>query len=498
MMSVTDLSARDIPFVAGGAKRLLIGADWVDAASGATMPSVDPSTGDELVAVADAGAEDVDRAVGAARAAFGGAWRTMAPAARQRLLWKVADVLQEHYAELKILTAADMGTPVGRDAAAGAEAATDMIRYFAGWPTKIAGATLPNSIAGMFSYTRREPAGVVGAFVPYNSPFTQFVKKLGAVLATGCTMVVKPADQASLTILRVAELCIEAGVPDGVLNVITGGPTAGAAIVEHPDIDSIVFTGSTTVGQQLVRAAAGSLKRLTLELGGKSPHIVFADADLDRAVPMAAMMVFANSGQGCSNGTRIFVERPVYDQVVEGCASIADTFRVGNSLDPETTLGPVITAAHLDRVLAFVESGHEEGARLVAGGRRIVDGALADGYFVAPTVFADVDDGMRIAREEIFGPVASILPFDTEDEVVARANATRFGLAGGLWTRDVGRAHRVADALHAGTVWVNTYNQLDPAVPFGGYGMSGWGKEAGPESLDGFLNTKSVWINTQS
>jgi aldehyde dehydrogenase (NAD+) len=497
MSSVTTPSAVDVPFLAGGAKKLLIGGDWVGAASGKTMPSINPSTGAVLVDVADGDADDVERAVAAARTAFEGPWRTTSPAARQRLLWKIADVLEANYAELKTLTAADMGTPVGRDPRLGAEYVMDMVRYFAGWPTKIRGDTLANSIPGMLTYTRKEPIGVVAAYVPYNSPLTQFVKKLGAVLATNCTMVVKPADQASLTILRVAELCLEAGVPEGVINVVTGGPAAGAAIAEHPGVDSIVFTGSTTVGQELVRAAAGNLKRLTLELGGKSPHIIFADADLAAAVPMAAMMVFANSGQGCSNGTRIFVERAVYDDVVQGCAQMAGTLKAGNSLDPETSLGPVITAQHLARVMGYVESGQHEGARLVAGGNRIEDGELANGYFVAPTVFADVHDTMRIAREEIFGPVACILPFDSLEEVVGRANATSFGLAGGVWTRDIGKAHRVADALHAGTVWVNTYNQLDPAVPFGGYQMSGWGKEAGPESLEGFLNTKSVWINTQ-
>ena len=497
MSSIPTASEQNIPFLDGGAKKLLIGGEWVEAASGKTMPSVNPSTGKVLTDVAEADAEDVERAVAAARRAFEGPWRTTTPAARQRLILRIADILEENYAELKILTAADMGSPVGRDPHFGAEGATDVVRYFAGWATKISGDTLPNSIPGMFSYTRKEPIGVVGAYVPFNSPFTQFVKKLGAVLATGCTMVVKPADQASLTILRIGELCSEAGVPEGVLNVITGGSEAGAAIVEDPGVDSIVFTGSTEVGQELVKAAAGNLKRLTLELGGKSPHIIFADADLARAVPSAGMMVFANSGQGCSNGTRIFVERTVYEDVTQGIAQMAGSLKAGNSLDPETTLGPVITARQRDRVMSLVEGAQHEGARLVAGGHRVEDGDLAKGFFVEPTVFADVDDTMRIAREEIFGPVASILPFDSVEDVTARANATSFGLAGGVWTQDVGKAHRIADALQAGTVWVNTYNMLDPAVPFGGYKTSGWGKEGGPAALDAFLNTKAVWINTQ-
>jgi aldehyde dehydrogenase (NAD+) len=497
MTSVTTASAPDLSFLEGGAKRLLIGNQWVEAASGRTIPSLNPSTGRQLIDIADADVEDVTRAVAAAREAFEGPWRTTSPAARQRLLWRIADLLEANYAELKMLTAADMGSPVGSDPCLGAEGITDMIRYLAGWATKISGDTLPNSVPGMLTYTRKEPIGVVGAYVPYNSPFTQFIKKLGAVLATGCTMVVKPADDASLTVLRAAELCLEAGVPEGVLNIVTGGPRAGVAIAENADVDSIVFTGSTTVGQELIRMAAGNLKRLTLELGGKSPHIIFADSDLDRAVATAAAMVFANSGQGCSNGTRLFVERPIYEDVVQRLADLAGGLKVGNSLDPETTHGPVITQRHLDRVLGYVESGQQEGARLVIGGNRVEEGDLAKGFFVEPTVFADVQDTMRIAREEIFGPVACILPFDSFDEVVARANASSFGLAGGVWTRDIGKAHRLADALQAGTIWVNTYNMLDPGVPFGGYKMSGWGKEAGAESLEGFLNTKSVWINTQ-
>ncbi len=495
MMSIVS-SKYDLSFLEGGAKKLLIGGEWLEAASGKTMPSINPSTGEVIGEVADADVHDVQRAVASARAAFEGPWRSVTPMGRQRLLLQIADVLEANYAELKALNAVDMGTPVGPDPSFGAAATMDMIRYYAGWATKIMGETLPNSL-GMVSFTRKEPVGVVAAYVPFNSPITQFVKKLGAVLATGCTMVVKPADQASLTLLRVAELLLEAGVPDGVVNFITGGPAAGAALAEDPGVDAIVFTGSTAVGQQLVKAAAGNLKRLTLELGGKSPHIIFADANLTNAIPTAAMMVFANSGQGCSNGTRIFVERAVYDEVVEGCVQLADALKIGDSLDPQTTHGPLITERQLERVLDLVQSGQDQGARLVAGGSRVVDNGLERGFFVRPTVFADVDDAMTIAQEEIFGPVACILPFDGVEEVTARANATSLGLAGGIWTQDITKAHRLAEALQVGTVWVNTYNMLDPAVPFGGYKMSGWGKEGGADALDAFLKTKTVWINTQ-
>ena len=385
------------------------------------MPSINPSTGEVLADVADADAEDVQRAVAAARRAFEGPWRTTSPVARQRLLWKIADVLEANYAELKTLTAADMGTPVGRDPRVGAEYVMDMVRYFAGWPTKISGETLPNSVPGMLTYTRKEPIGVVGALRAVQQPAhpVREEARRGARdrlhdggEAGGSGQLDHPPGRRSCS--------MEAGVPEGVVNVITGGPAAGAAIVEHPDVDSIVFTGSTTVGQELVRAAAGNLKRLTLELGGKSPDIIFADADLERAVPTAAMMVFANSGQGCSNGTRIFVERAVHDEVVEGLAADGRTLKIGNSLDPETFLGPVDHRAAPVAGDGLHREREGRGRPLVAGGNRVEDGELAKGYFVAPTVFVDVQDTMRIAREEIFGPVACVLPFDSDEEVVAR------------------------------------------------------------------------------
>jgi aldehyde dehydrogenase (NAD+) len=486
-------------FLEGGPKKLLIGGEWVQAASGKTFPSINPSTGEVIATLAEADHSDADRAVAAARAAFEGEWRQAKPRDREALLWRIADAVEAHYDELRMLEALDMGLPIGRRrGTSGPVFEADVLRYFAGCATKIHGETIPNSMPGsILTYTLKEPVGVVAAIVPWNRPTSNAVWKIGPALATGCTLVLKPAEEAGLVALRLGELMLEAGLPAGVVNILTGfGETVGAALTEHPDVDKVAFTGSTAVGQQIIRASAGNLKRLSLELGGKSPDVVFADADLTRAIPGAAMGVFANSGQVCCAGTRIFVERPIYDDFVTGVSEFAQKLKVGNSLDPDTRIGPLVSAEQLERVTGYLEIGPSEGVRTTAGGSRLTDGDLASGYFVAPTVFADVEDDMRVAREEIFGPVACVLPFDSLDEVATRANATPYGLAGGIWTRDVGKAHRLAGLMQSGTVWVNTMLLFDPAVPFGGYKMSGWGREMGEAAIEEYLNTKSVWIET--
>jgi aldehyde dehydrogenase (NAD+) len=479
-------------------KQMLIGGKWVSAVSGKSFPSINPSTGATIATLAEGDAADIDLAVAAARQAFGGPWRKFTPQQRQNLLLKLADLVDQHFDEMHLLDVLDMGVPISMSG--GPAWFSEVLRYYAGWATKIEGETVANSYPGsFFSYTLKEPIGVVGSIIPWNGPLSSAIWKIAPVLATGCTMVLKPAEEAALSVLRLGELIGELDIPEGVVNIVTGfGETAGAALSAHRDVDKIAFTGSSATGQEIVRSAAGNLKRVSLELGGKSPDVIFADADFDAAVQGAAMGVFVNSGQVCCAGTRVFVERPIYDEFVTAVSRLADSLTVGNSLDPSTLIGPLVSETQLNRVTNYLEIGAAEGARATAGGARSTEGDLANGYFVPPTVFADVEDSMRIAQEEIFGPVASILPFNDIDEVSARANATQFGLGGGVWTRDVGKAHRLAAEINTGVVWVNSYGNFDPAMPFGGSKMSGWGKELSRHSIDEYVHVKGVWINTGS
>ena len=492
-----DMAATRHPFLDDKPKRMFIDGKWVEAASGKTFETVNPSTGQVLAAVAEGDSEDIDRAVEAARRAFNGPWSKAKPFERQNILLRLADLVERHFDELAALDTLDMGAPISRTKG-GRLRALGMLRYYAGQATSIHGETIENSLPGEYvSFTLKEPVGVVGAIIPWNGPLTATIWKIGPALATGCTVVLKPAEEAPLTPLRLAELCQEAGVPPGVVNVVPGyGETAGAALARHPGVDKVAFTGSHLTGQKIIEASAGNLKRVSLELGGKSPDMVFADADLDAAVPGSGMAVFANSGQICSAGTRLFVERRIYDEFTARVAEYSKSLRVGDGLDPQTQVGPLVSPEQLDRVTGYLAIGRQEGARPLSGGERLTEGGLAHGYFVPPTVFADVRDDMRIAQEEIFGPVISAIPFTDIDEVIARGNATSFGLGSGVWTRDLSKAHKLARGLRAGSVWINCYQAMDPAVPFGGYKMSGYGRESGKQHVEEYLNVKAVWIKT--
>ncbi|RWC27306.1 MAG: aldehyde dehydrogenase family protein [Mesorhizobium sp.] len=491
---------RDFPLhtpIDGRHRKMLIDGAWCDALSGRTFETRNPATGATIGTVPLSDSGDIDLAVAAARRAFDGPWSRFKPYERQVLLLKIADLMERHWEEIALSDTTDMGMPIVRTLA-NKNRVLGMLRFYAGMATSIHGHTIGNSLPGeIVSYTRKEPVGVVGAIIPWNAPTAASIWKIGPALATGCTIVLKPSEEAPLTPLLIGALMMEAGVPPGVVNVVTGtGAEAGAPLAAHIDVDKIVFTGSTVTGQNILRASAGNMKRVSLELGGKSPVIVCADADLERAAPIAAMSVFANSGQICIAGSRLFVERPIHDEFVERVSAYAAKLRIGDGTDPETEIGPLISPRQLERVTSFIEDGTRQGARLVTGGKRITEGALGAGNFIAPSVFSGVTDDMRIAREEIFGPVISALPFDTLDEVVRRGNDTPYGLGAGVFTRDLGKAHQLANHLRAGSVWVNTYHAIDPAVPFGGYKMSGYGREGGAEHLDEYLNTKAVWIRT--
>jgi aldehyde dehydrogenase (NAD+) len=472
--------------------QLFIDGQWRPAASGRTFPTIDPATEEVIAQVAEGDAADVDAAVRAARKAFDeGPWPRMNARDRGRLMFKLCELIEAEIDELAALESLDNGKPVSDAKTGDIPLALDVLRYYAGWADKIHGQTIPIS-GNYFCYTRREPVGVAGQIIPWNFPISMVSWKWGPALAAGCTIVMKPAEQTPLTCLRLARLAQKAGIPDGVINVVPGfGPTAGAAIVKHPGIDKVAFTGSGETGQVIMRQAADSMKRLTFELGGKSPNIVFADADLDAAAVGAHVGIYLNQGQCCCAGSRLFVEDSIHDRFVERVVAMSRARKVGDPFDPATEQGPQVDKAQFDKIMGYIESGTREGATCATGGKRVG----SKGFFIEPTVFTNVKDEMAIAREEIFGPVLSVLRFSDVDELVRRANATTFGLAAAVWTRDIGKAHDLARRLRAGTVWVNCYDVFDAAAPFGGFKQSGFGRELGERGLDPYLETKTVTVS---
>jgi phenylacetaldehyde dehydrogenase len=475
--------------------RLLIDGEWVESESGITIPVIDPSSGIEVAVTADAGDADVDRAVAAARRALEeGPWARMLPVERQGLIWRLADLIDQHADELAELESIDNGKTKFMAGIIDVPGARDYFRYMAGWATKIEGSTMDISIPArgegrVSAYTRREPVGVVAQIIPWNFPLAMASWKLGPALAAGCTTILKPAEQTPLTALRLGELIIEAGFPPGVINILTGyGETTGAALVRHPGVDKVAFTGSTEVGKQINREATATLKRVSLELGGKSPVIILPDFDIDGAAGGAANAIFFNAGQVCAAGSRLYVHSKIYDQVVEGVAEAAARIRLGPGLDPETEMGPLVSKEQQDRVLSYIESGQKEGASVVAGG----DAPSHKGYYVRPTVLATTRDDIRVVQEEIFGPVVVAQRFDDLNEIAKVANQTNYGLAASIWSNDLTAVNRLIPKIKAGTVWVNCHGFVDPNMPFGGYKQSGVGRESGRVAVEMYTELKSV------
>jgi phenylacetaldehyde dehydrogenase len=495
-MAIADpIDERARQFVAQP-RKLLIGGEWVASASGKTFDVYNPATGEVLAQVAEGSSEDVDRAVKTARSVFeANTWYGMKPNERGRIIHRLGDLILENADELAMLESLDNGKPLAIARAADVELAADIFHYMSGWVTKLEGYTIPISVpympgAQFHAYVDRDPIGVVGQIIPWNFPLLMAAWKLAPALATGVTVVLKPAEQTPLTALRLGELILEAGVPEGVVNIVTGFGEAGAALAAHDDVDKVAFTGSTEVGKEIVKAAAGNLKKLSLELGGKSPNIVFSDADMDTAIGGAASAIFFNHGQACCAGSRLYVESKDFDNVLEGVTKHAESIKLGSGLDPETEMGPLVSQEQLERVTGFFDSGREEGATFNTGGARQGEA----GYFVKPTVLSDTNPNMRVEAEEIFGPVVTVSPFKNAEDVIPAGNKSTYGLAAGIWTSDLSKAHRVAKQLRAGTVWINCYNVFDASLPFGGYKQSGWGREMGHEVLNNYLEAKAVCV----
>lgn len=494
MAVVTEVSKNaEINRFLGEPRKLLINGKWVDAKSGKTFAVYDPSTGGEIAQVAEGDKADVDEAVKAAREAFeNGPWSKMPGSERAKLIWKLAELIDQNAAKFAELETLDNGKAFSISSAVDIPAAAEQFRYMAGWATKIEGRHLnfgeQNTI---HAYVRREPIGVVGQIIPWNFPLLMAAWKLAPALAVGCTSVLKPAEQTPLTALLLGELIQEAGFPDGVVNIITGfGETAGAAISGHPDVDKVAFTGSTEVGKLIAKAATGNLKKVSLELGGKSPNVIFDDADMEAATGGAAVGIFFNQGQVCCAGSRLFIEKKSFDNVVAGLSSVASGMKIAPGMDPNCQMGPLVSDEQLERVTRMVEEGKKSGAKAAVGGEPVG----GDGYFYKPTILVDTKPDMSVMREEIFGPVVTATPFDDLDEIARTANDTIYGLAAGIWTKDISKAHKLAAKIKAGTVWVNCYNMFDPCMPFGGFKQSGWGREMGQEVLDLYTEKKSVCV----